>query len=342
MPATVAILPFPLSPAALFGYGILRFLGQIDENTHNRFTSVSCPHTDMISCEEKIVDLRLKERPLYEKMSALVDPYTLKHTLSFASFGQASFADNHEVHGALESVLKKLTTENSHVALSLIPDLIRRFVESHTSTWKSTEGLKALVDILRSLELHSNVALYPPDERPLTMPVFKGKDKPQDKVRVVLREGRICSLHKHIGIVVGGPSGSGKSVLAPSLIAEMNDWIGSFDKRAAFTDFRLNARLSGLDLGTPTADAIAEGWGNDRERLLSRKQPWTMNLARRAQRKFLNSREKYHITIADLPGRIDDITRLLVAPADAAIIITNDWSLALNEWFPFMKYMWVP
>jgi len=350
MKPTVVIMTLPLTPVALFGYGILRFLGQIDEEAYVRFTRTSSHHSDLFSCEENVVDLRLREGGLYSQVSKLVElNHSLKRALSFASFGNTS-GENREVHTKLGSVLRKLNTANSREALHLTSQLIKKLADSNSDIWKSTKSLEILVENLESLVRQPQRSSYPGDKRILSLPVFQKKNGVRGTenditnfFEVVLEEGRICSLQeKHISLVVGGPSGSGKSTLAVSIMAEMRNCIRTLQSRSSFADLELNVGLFTLDIGTPTTRAIAEGWGNDRERLERLKQPWSMKLAERLQRAFLESRDRCNITVADLPGRVTDITKMLVAPADAAIIISNDWSVMQQEWEPLMKELGVP
>src|SRR3989338_4692707 len=343
--AAVVVLPAPLTPAALFCYGILRFLGYInEEKTHARFTRVAGPHAELFGCEGRIADLRGN---LYPGVLGLIGSDTiLKRMLTFASFGDQI------VHSRLESVLRKLNTENSRLALSEVFCLVVDCVETKSDPWKSAGGLEVLVETLGSLATQSRQAIvYPPDKRFLSFPVFQEKNsghRTEDDITgsfgVTLEEGKIFALRgKHLGIAIGGPRGSGKRTLSVSLVAEMDNCLRSLQTRASFADLDVKVGLQTFDMGTPTTRAIQEGWAaTDQEKLLSQKQPWNMGLARQSLKGFLRSRGKYNIVVSDLPGRITDITRIIAASADAGIVVRNDLEFAKTNWFPFMRSVGVP
>ena len=96
-------------------------------------------------------------------------------------------------------------------------------------------------------------------------------------------------------------------------------------------------------MSSNTTDAIADAWANSEpERVERTKREWTPRLARRGVEKLLKSRARGNITISDLPGKVTDITRLLAAPADAAILLSRDWELLKQEWVPLMQKLGVP
>jgi len=143
MPTAVAVLPGPLTTSALFGYGILRFLGQISKETHVRFTPVSGSPGKLFTCQDRVVDLRLKSSELYTEVIGLIGTdSTLKRILTFAFFGGR---DAHDQLERLGAVLQKMDTENSRRALSLIFELIAKSVEMKSDVWKSTKDFNTFV-----------------------------------------------------------------------------------------------------------------------------------------------------------------------------------------------------
>ena len=344
MPIKVAIVPLPLTPAALFGYGILRFLGRINEATEIRFTRILNPQTIFFSCEERIVDLRVDAGVLHSQVLRLVEPNSLlKRVLSFATFGE-----NQEVHAKLESVLKELNTESSRLALSEISGLVRVFVENGQDAWKSARFIEPLADDLSLLVTRPLTNPYPRVTLPVCIPILEQKGehterKAVDSQEVMLELERVFSLQeKHIGIVIGGPPHSSKSSLAVNLVSEMRRWIKFLKKIPGFEKLELTVGYSKVDHGDPAGDAIHGKWANDNERLQNQKQLWNTKLAKIAQRGFFESRAKYNLVVADLPGLVTDITRLLVAPADAGILISRDYQITEQEWVPLMKSFGVP
>jgi len=353
-PSSVAVLPFPLTAAALFGYGILRFLGHINEQTHTRFTRVSSHHDTLLGCEGRIVYLNCTE--LYLKILSAVEVEVDKHirkVLSFAMFGDCSQNDldlgvqTKSTHSRLLSALTKLDVNASRKALEHIHTFIVELQQ--IKTWRSLQDIEAFVSALEALEVKPSVISYPPDKRFLSLPVFKeGKliskgDHVTGSFTVTLDEGRVFDLqNKHICLAVGGPANSGKSTLAVSLATEMENCIKSLKSRSSFSELEFSVGVVNLDLGTPTARAIAEGWAADRKKLEMEKRSWTIDLAEKAQKELLCSRARHNILIGDLPGRITDITQLLAGSADAGIIISRDQQILSEEWAPFMSSSGLP
>src|SRR3989344_3050213 len=159
MPAAVAILPYPLSPTALFGYGILRFLGHISDETHVRFTRVWGSPSKLFTCEGKVVELRLKTNDLYPEVLGLIgSDLRLRRILTFAAFAER------EMHERLASALKKLNTNSSREALSLVFGLITTSMETGSDMWKSTKDFDAFMSTLLSLS-KTVIHTYPPDKQ---------------------------------------------------------------------------------------------------------------------------------------------------------------------------------
>ncbi|MDD5721448.1 MAG: hypothetical protein PHT16_03315 [Candidatus Pacebacteria bacterium] len=348
--ASVAVLPFPLTVISLFSYGILHFLGHVDDWTHVRFAQNMGNKThNLFGCQERIIYLYSKD--LHSKMLELLeDSWHLKRILHFAQCGGNK--QTKSLYARLVSVLRKLDTEGSRRAITQTSLLISDLRNKSRDIWKGTEVMETFVPLLESLEIAQPlVASYPPDKRFLYLPVFKDRggatrteDDVNDYFEVVLSEGRIYELkNKRVSIVVGGPSRSGKSTLAVSLVAEMQNYIRSLKSRQGFSDLELSVGLANLDLATPTTQAIAEKWATDREKVASLKRPWNIALAEEAQRNLFQCREENNISIGDLPGgRVDDITELLASSADAAIIISNDWNVFKEEWNPLFCRVGLP
>ncbi len=347
MPNTqIVIMPCPLTPAALVGYGILRFLGQISENAHVRLAHSTSTPTDIFSCEGRVCDLRVGKGVLNSQVLKLVSTnYALLRAINFATFG-----DNEFPHEELKLALGKISATNSHYALTLTSNLISEVVSNKVDLWKSERAIETLTKSIAAPRPHTTLCI-PPDKLFFSLPVFQKKkagSKTEDDVTgsfdVTLKEGRIYSLvDKNIRLIIGGPPDSGKSTFCASLVAEMRNCICSIQSRSSFSDLKLNVEQVTLDLSGRTTDAIAEGWAaEDPIRLKRMRQPWTMRLARKGVEKLLESRAQGNITISDLPGKVDEITRLLAAPADACILLSKDWNLLKDEWAPMMNNLGVP
>ncbi len=275
------------------------------------------------------------------------------------------------MHVRMVSALHKLNTDTSRQALGEVFTLIKKLIEGKSDIWEAMGTLEAFVAKLESLETQPRVKTYPVDRVTKTIPVFKKteqnlpegatisddvsatatgyRSKTEDDIdaaksfKVRLEEGRICELQgRNITVAIGGPPQSGKSSLAVSIAGAMGDYIESLKSRTCFAGFDLNVAAVDIDFGTPTTSAIMENWGRDRKRVACLKKPWTMELAEEAQAELLRARQRHNIVIADLPGRITDVTKLLASTADAGIIISKDWSILKKEWAPFMASAGLP
>ncbi len=342
-PASVAVLPFPLTKAALFGYGILRFLGQINEQTHTRFTRILGPYHTLFECEGRIVYLNCKE--MYMKILDTVETDRhIKKILSFTMFGEFS-TSGRALHSRLASALTRLDTSTSRQALNDAYIFISKFWDR---VWHSPNEFEALVKALELMEVKPPNLPRPSGDVLLSLPVFKREKQIEPDQNVtgsfeeVLQENRIYELQdKHIGLAIGGPIGSGKSTLAVSLVDEMRRRIRQTKSHSDYCNLQVTVGLSSLDWATPTAQAIVEKW--DSKKLQERKQPWTTELMERVQQAFLCSRAQHNVVIGDLPGKItEEVTKPLAASADASILISNDWNVLKEEWVPFKHSLGLP
>ena len=347
-PSSVAVLPFPLTAAALFGYGILRFLGYINENTHTRFTRVSSPHIALFVGQGKIISLHGDD--LYPKINERIGGKAdLRRIFNFGVFGGGSQYQTKATYSRLTSALQKLNTSACREALKNVYEFTAMLMGGNTDIWKSVQILEHFIIALESLEKPSVVATHPLGISFASLPVFKQHNgivtdgNVIKSFKVPLTEGRIFDLeNKHICLSIGGPKGSGKSTLAPSLVEQMQICIDSLKSHPDFSKLQLDVVYTTLDLGTPTGPAIVGGWADNREKVRAMKQPWTEELAERTQQEFLQSRAKNNITIGDLPGRITEITELLAGSTDVGIVISNDWGLPKTEWCEFMSALGLP
>lgn len=199
----------------------------------------------------------------------------------------------------------------------------------------------------------SLVAAQLPDLRVISLPnVSQLSDRPGEYKRPSqinryhLRESRVFSIsQRSIVLVVGGVPGSGKSTLAANLMIAIADILDSLQSREGlWSSLKYQVALETLDLATPTADAIASGYGTDAELLRNRKVLWTTDLAQQAvERVSLAAQRQPALIISDLPGKISEITKKLIEPADAAIILSRDYSHeVIHEWRQFFKINNVP
>ncbi len=136
-------------------------------------------------------------------------------------------------------------------------------------------------------------------------------------------------------VAIGGPPNSGKSTLAATLSQAANNLIRTIQSQEQ-DELDLDAIYFDMDAGTPTTQAIATGGRVDSETIHRVKRPWTDRLALQTLKQLQEARRPGRIIFADLPGRLTEITEILVVPADVSVIITNDWR-RMSSWRRFMN-----
>ncbi len=346
----MAVLPLPLTAVALFSYGILRSLGYINERTRSRFVRRRSAFCGLFGCKGRII--YLQSIKLYPKVLEIVNLHGGWRHKRILEFGESGGnPETKTTYARLTSVLEKLDTGGSRQAIGSVHDLFGVLFRQGLDIWQSRDTLEAFVRRLEFLYVPSSVIrIAPRGQKTFSMPVFQenARTKTDDDVTgsfsAALDFGRICELQdKNIVLAVVGPSSSGKSTVTPAIVSQMQDWVTDLKSIESFSGLEMSVGLVDLDLATPTAGPIAEGWGWDRERVASLKRPWTIELAEEAEVILSDARARYNIAVADLPGgEIDGITELLAANADAAIVISHDWDITGTGWVSFLKYSGVP
>lgn len=128
-------------------------------------------------------------------------------------------------------------------------------------------------------------------------------------------------------ISVVGPPNSGKSTFAASL-KEQLERIG------------VKPVIVELDLASPTLKLIQSG-ASERQFRAREKQTWTRSLARKAARAFFESDGE--VVLGDAPGKISEMTSMILVPADAAVIlIRDDMTEELPIWRSYMESLGIP
>lgn len=190
-----------------------------------------------------------------------------------------------------------------------------------------------------------------PDARYVTIPTTAAlTDQPRERREATgyhtirLPEHRVFQIVKRpLVVVIGGPPNSGKSTVAASLMVEVNAILDSLQSRGGIWE-QLGYRCSveTLDAATPVSDAVVAGVGKSKSMLKERKVPWSKSLAFEAVKRVCDSTKgSPQLVLADLPGRIDDLTRILTGSADAALVVTNCWE-RIEEWRSMFRQHDVP
>ena len=143
---------------------------------------------------------------------------------------------------------------------------------------------------------------------------------------------------ENLSIVVVGPPHSGKTSLVASLLYRAEQFIDGVKQNPQFSDSRLKCGYVDLDEWTPDARRLLS-----QQPQLPRKQtPWNNSLASKVFHQYLASKKfGAQITFCDSPGgefdpeegchKPNDILRTIIAPADAAIVLTSEWRQQ-NAW----------
>jgi hypothetical protein len=150
------------------------------------------------------------------------------------------------------------------------------------------------------------------------------------------------------GVVILGPPHSGKTSLVLSLIHHTRKFIAWAKEQEGMSDLQLDCNCVDLDIYTPDALRALEPGLN-----LGRKQiPWSQEVANQVYRDFSSAKEGEHqIIFCDSPGgefdpeteshKPNDILKTIIAPADAAIVITGNWSHQ-RAWRLLLRIVGVP
>lgn len=153
--------------------------------------------------------------------------------------------------------------------------------------------------------------------------------------RVIFEEEKVRLLeNRQIRIAACGPPGSGKSTSCATITSEIRVILDSLLSRPDFSNLKINVGSIDLDLGSPTLELINVGLGTDRERHKDLKTKWEIEKVYPALVQLESLTE--NIIFVDLPGKIDEITHLLLSTIDMALIITSDWQ-KVNEWRNLLK-----
>ncbi|MEN9649514.1 MAG: hypothetical protein RL094_481 [Candidatus Parcubacteria bacterium] len=350
VPWRIVVLPRPLSPLAAFAYFLL---SEATFEQHGSTFKILGPHyvrwatlvpSMSVSSDGAFpefgvsINLNCSQRDLRELVTYLFslnpqfdDKPLPKRLSNFFCFGN----HRHTVAKSWLTFTGKLSRNNNlnHV-VALTNNLIQTFIREEKDFFEHA------VEERQELPFSFDVPVAS-DTLEISVPVTKRvhieggraleavREETQHTIQA-LRESEIFWLMRSkIVILIGGPPQMGKSTIAASLYTQLKHLIRSLQSRsgACWSDLRLRVGLTTLDLATPVADEmLKKGQAKDRALMQSRKQPWTEQLAREALLNMEKVLQLNDIVIADLPGKLTDITRLLGAFGTHAIIVgqSND------------------
>ena len=350
----LCFVPFPLTPSSAFIYFVYRYLGLIDNSTivkyHEKPDTVALNNGFFAS--DQLVFLGGKRdiasaRKIFESSGLSgIQRYIIErmvNLLTNVALPERTIKKRDDLRQIAMFLASE--TENPQDILETVYPLFVSCINDPRDLFHDpfpTPPVKA--------QRCGSPLLIPPDCCHLPLPILKDFAPGEKEVvawkDVVLYEGLAFLLNNRcIRIVVGGPSGGGKSTLAVSLTHGLNNLIKSLKSRPGFKGLNLKATYYSLDHATPTGDYVAKivdgmGMGLNREFLSGLKIPWTKDLALDTFNGFLRAGQSGSILIGDLPGgKIDSITEITAALGDVGIIITDRWEETMNEWETFFNKM---
>lgn len=336
----VLLMPFPITPLLAFAYFIGKKSGQFGPEVEVRYLSSSGGERDNQYLGEGWIKL-LSSKRLYENLDDHLRAHRHDWYHDFKRLLTYCNAGDYKLGGEFRKWLlrRSLLSSQPKKVLEEAEIILERSVGS--DPWKS--GLALESQVREEKENKSDASFS--DLRIGTLPIFKSNKPKEDEVlasmRYKLAERNILSLcGENLGIAICGPAGSGKSTLAVSLTSEIENILQSLRTRTAWPSFSLTAKLVNLDLATPTSNAILAGEGKNRPPLEGLKRPWSTELALEAFEIFREDKKQTNLVVADLPGgKPDNITEIVGAIADVAVIVTNDWEGKMKEWTDFVNRM---
>ena len=139
-----------------------------------------------------------------------------------------------------------------------------------------------------------------------------------------------------VKIAICGPAKSGKSTSCVSLVSETDDLLYSLKSLPYFSGTNITVTGFDLDLGSPTLKNIMDGKGKDKVHHQNSKRPWDINNVYPVLKELKNQRE--NIIFLDMPGKITNITSLLLTAPDVSIIlgVNKNWD-ETKAWRKFVE-----
>ncbi len=318
----VLLVPFPVSPLVAFAYYFLgRHLGLYSPNVEARYSE-----GDSHNYFEGGKIGRLDRPDLHNELESLIGrsgykkKYLLRRLLDWCAYSPKK-----EFGWRLLKSYSSMSDPKSLLE-STIP-FFEECLRSGRDFWRTgwndeQDGNFFPTPVSAPVET-------PPGLRAGKFPVLKSDERAEREVvkagSYELKEGRLMSLkNERIGCAVIGDRSIGKSTFARALFESMREVFKSVTShRGPWENFPLEITLEDLDLGTPTQEALKQGFAQDREKMQALKRPWTMELAIQAFEEFSKAKAKPGIVIADSPGKATRFSELAVSCADVGVMVVN-------------------
>lgn len=329
----VLLVPFPITPFTAFAYFVYRRFCLIPQEVEIRYSTGE--NSDYHFAGGKI--RRFDHKNIYKELETSIwqnggnRKYSLKRMLDWCAFSQ----DRSFWRRLLKS---SFSVSSPKILLESAGPFFKECLDDRRDLWQF------------GWHEEKDGRFFPkpfetPVEIPLGLefgkyPVLKSKDPNEREVvkaaSYKLAEGRVRILEgEHLGLDVIGPQSSGKSTFVFSLVSVMQDILLSLKSRPTWENLTLEIGRLNLDLGTPTLDAIEQGFAQDREKMQKLKRPWTMELALEALEKFSKAKAKPGLIVADLPGKVSRFSEIVASLADMAVIVVNNREEEVLRWRAF-------
>ncbi|MEK7650011.1 MAG: hypothetical protein AAB367_03600 [Patescibacteria group bacterium] len=347
---SIVLVPFPLTPLAVFGYFLYRQLGEIEASDVILYDWCANSHTANLRRTALSGIIRLfpfpfqQKEEFYQRIQHDIESRIPRKQVALVK-RMFNFSRSHSHRGASCTLCTALAAGWEHPEI-LLPQL---WVYWRTLLAKSHDPYTGLPPIDLDLPTQMPGPVPAASSTFHTRPIFRSQvdrlpvpleDKHDPVVgydEMELHEERAALLHgKRVSIVIVGPPQSGKSTFAASLISEMRNIVKSLSTRSDWQGLCLPIKSVNLDGGTPTLDAIMEGSGQDRASHRDRKVEWNSVVAFEGLARFLEARREPGIIVADAPGKATEYAEVVSFPADSGIVLSNDWT-RIGTWTQFLK-----
>jgi len=324
----VILVPYPLNLLSAFAYYLLEASGVLSSHVFYRYQRF---HKD----EDSPTRLCLFGPSLFEKVGWCIDDdvpadsKTKRALHRISRFCRDACGQYRQKHDELQEKIARMEGSPRDI-LETCAGYFRELVEKGLDPFRDElppfpQYVQTPASIIKTVLRRET---FGKDIMHLSRPVYQlnpltNRDEETGSTTIELDRNQARLLSgQHLTIGVVGQAGLGKSTITANLFHELEEQIRRQSRRSGWRDFGIKVRYLDADFGTPTLSAIMAGKAQDKEALRKLKRPWTMKMAVEAVRQVELGRSEANILLVDFPGKVDQITELLAAPLDGAILVT--------------------
>lgn len=335
IPWSIVLVPRHLRPIHTIAYRLLRRAGHIRPRRYFRWVNADMGDAKLIWPREEIVNLAAVSRDYLE------DSYYPREIAARDSragyWGKTFLAPELEMDGERRK-------------------LMREYYLRLRETPSAREAMRHFIGVFSRIERGINPESYIRElagKQPLATKM-QGAESLQEKILGLFRQ-------KHV-IAIGGDIGQGKSTLTAVLSKKLEEKIrllaeslGEKTRRLVPEGEKLTSSSQSIvsfesfDVAYPTTRWVYAGI--DREEIAARStllklekikhSRWPIELVEKAQRRVERKLKRFHVLLADLPGKMDWVTRCLMAlPTGAGIV--SDTEEGFDKWGELFRGAGVP